>query len=152
MCLRNIRAAINIVDQNQRSTDIKDGFMMNATNEMNSVTPVRRSGLRKGILGITLVAFAALSTWVMLDNGYWGIWQAGFTSSGSLQILIDLAIGCFLICSWIIGDARARGVNPVPWVIATLTTGTIAPLLYLLVREYQIDRSNALKTSPVGTP
>lgn len=101
----------------------------------------KNSTLRKTLLWIVLVSFSVFSTWVMWDIGYLGIWQAGIVSNGSLQILLDLGIACLIICSWIIGDARARGVNPVPWVIATFSIGTIAPLAYLLVREYQLERA-----------
>jgi len=93
--------------------------------------------LRKLLLWFIFIDFAAFSAWVMWHEGYMGIWQAGFVSSASLQILLDLAICCFLICSWIKRDAEERGVNPYPWIIATLLTGSIAPLVYLIVREYQ---------------
>ncbi len=95
--------------------------------------------LRKTLLWIILTSFASYSTWVMWQVGYFGIWQAGFTDIAALQILLDLAIGCFLICCWIKGDAESRGMNPYPWMIATLATGTLAPLLYLLIREYRRD-------------
>lgn len=111
------------------------------TAALNSSSKAGSSAGRKYLLWVLLLGFTAFSTWVMWDVGYFGIWHAGFESSGSLQILIDLAIGCFLICSWIIGDARARGINPVPWIVATLAMGTIAPLAYLLIREYQLSRA-----------
>ncbi|MDX1452016.1 MAG: hypothetical protein R3183_05615 [Oleiphilaceae bacterium] len=82
-----------------------------------------------------LIPFSMYSTWVMWEIGYLGIWQAGFASIGSVQILWDLAIACVLICSWLKVDAMKRGMNPYPWWIATLTTGTLAPLIYLLVRR-----------------
>jgi len=93
--------------------------------------------LRKTILWVILISFAIYSTWVMWERGYLGIWEAGFINSASFQILLDLAIACFLICCWIHGDARARGISPYPWMIATFATGTLAPLVYLLIREYQ---------------
>lgn len=111
---------------------------MNTT--ANTQTNNQRSNLRKPFLWLTLSSFTIFSTWVMWEIGYLGVWQAGFVSSGSLQILLDLVIGCFLICSWMIRDAKARGLNPAPWIIGVLTTGTIAALVYLLVREYQLDR------------
>lgn len=92
--------------------------------------------LRKIVLWVLLMDFALFSTWVMWDVGYLGIWQAGFTSAASLQILLDLVIACLLIMVWMYGDARARGVNPWPWIVATLLAGSLAPLAYLLVRVY----------------
>lgn len=93
--------------------------------------------MRKGLLWIILVMFAGYSTWALVNVGYLGIWQAGFDNPGSLQILMDLAIACILVCSWIQGDAKSRGISPYPWWVATALTGSIALLVYFLVREYR---------------
>ena len=37
--------------------------------------------------------------------------------------------------AWLVGDARARGRSPWPWVLLTLFTGSIGPLLYLSLRR-----------------
>ena len=93
--------------------------------------------LRKALLWFIFIDFAIYSTWVLWQDGYMGIWQAGISSSASLQILLDLAICCFLIASWMLKDAKERGVNPYPWIAATFAAGSLAPLVYLLVREYK---------------
>lgn len=105
--------------------------------------------LRKILLWTLLIDFALFSAWVLWDVGYLGIWQAGFASPGSVQILLDLVIACLLIMSWMLADARARGVNPWPWMVATLALGSLAPLLYLLMREYARgrERSQTLATA-----
>ena len=103
----------------------------------------QRSQLRKNLLWITLLVFGTYSTWVLWQVGYVGIWEGGFAELGSTQILFDLAIACFIVCSWIIGDARSRGVSAAPWIIATMLTGSIALLVYLLVREYSLSGNNA---------
>lgn len=90
---------------------------------------------RQALLLLLLVPFATYSTWVMWEIGYFGIWAAGFETLGSAQILWDLAIACALVCTWIKHDAQARGRNPYPWMVATLATGSLAPLLYLLTRS-----------------
>ncbi len=103
--------------------------------------------LRKILLWILLIDFALFSAWAMWEVGYIGIWQAGLTSPGSMQILADLVIACLLIMSWIFADARARGLNPWPWMVATLFVGSLAPLTYLLVREYGRERRDILVTA-----
>ena len=108
---------------------------------MTNVTR-QQSKLRLIALSVMLIGFSAFSLWAMLDVGYFGIWAAGFESSGSLQILIDLVIGCAIIATWMISDARARGVNPAPWILAVMTTGTIAILVYLLVRELSFSKQD----------
>ena len=91
--------------------------------------------LKKTLLWLVLIDFAAFSTWVMWQIGYVGIWQAGFASVGSLQILFDLVISIGLICVWMIVDARQRGINPWPWVVAAVFLGSMSPLAYLIRRE-----------------
>lgn len=93
--------------------------------------------VRKILLWMLLIDFTLFTGWVLWEVGYLGIWQAGFDSPGGLQILIDLVIMCVLFLSWMIRDAKAKGVNPWPWCVATLFLGSIVPLTYLLVREYR---------------
>ena len=92
--------------------------------------------LRTFFLITVFALFTGYSTWLLLDVGYFAIWQAGLASTSALQILMDLVIACLIISSWMIGDARARGITVWPWLLAVLTTGSIAILLYLIVREY----------------
>lgn len=101
--------------------------------------------LKRFLLWFLFIDFVAFSSWVMWQVGYFGIWQAGFESPASIQILMDLVICCLIITSWIKKDAETRGMNPYPWIIGTVLTGSIAPLAYLLVREYKI--SNTTKAS-----
>jgi len=96
-----------------------------------------KSPLRLALLWTVFLGFALFSTWVLWQEGYWGIWQAGLVSAGSQQILIDLVIACLIISVWLRADAKAHGMNPVPWLLGVLTTGTIAILVYLLVREHR---------------
>jgi hypothetical protein len=96
--------------------------------------------VRKFLLWGMFIGFSLFSTWVLWEVGYFGIWQAGFTSAGGLQILLDLVICCFLIASWMKKDAESRGLNPYPWIIGTLFMGSISPLVYLLVREYSAKK------------
>lgn len=91
--------------------------------------------LRVLLLLLALVLFGGYSVWALLQVGYIGIWASGFASPGTLQILIDLVISCLVFSSWMIADAKSRGVNSAPWLIAILTTGSIAILVYLLFRE-----------------
>jgi len=103
--------------------------------------------VKRMCLWIIFISFSAFSSWVMWKVGYVGIWQAGTESSGSLQILLDLVICCLIICSWIIADARSRGVNPYPWLVAVLSTGSLAILVYLLAREHQKSSSPVLQAN-----
>lgn len=80
-----------------------------------------------------LVAFAAYTLYAMSEVGLSGIYLAGLANAGSLQVLLDLVIVCFLISCWMVIDARATGRNPWPFVAITLVAGSFGPLLYLLL-------------------
>ncbi len=95
----------------------------------------------KPLLWTILLVFSGLSFWAVKEVGYLGIWQAGLSSPGGIQILADLFVCCSLLSYWMVGDARRRGVNPWPWVLATLLGGSLALLVYLLLRtETNADR------------
>lgn len=93
--------------------------------------------LRKALLWLIFIDFAVFSGWVMWQVGYMGVWAAGFTDPGSMQLLFDLVICCLLISSWLKQDARQWEMNPYPWMVAIFITGSIAILVYLLIREYR---------------
>ncbi|MEX2482423.1 MAG: DUF2834 domain-containing protein [Gammaproteobacteria bacterium] len=92
------------------------------------------------LLGFVLFDFAVLSIYAMSQVGYLGIWQAGLASWGAVQLLVDLVILAGLAVLWMIGDARARGLNPWPYVLITFAAGSFGPLLYLLRREWRAGR------------
>lgn len=92
--------------------------------------------LRVVLLFLTLLIFGGYSVWVLIQEGYMGIWLSGFASPVALQILLDLVVSCLVFSSWMIADAKSRAMNPVPWLIAIAATGSIAILVYLLCREW----------------
>lgn len=92
------------------------------------------------LIGFVLFDFALLSIYAMYQVGYLGIWQAGLSNWGAVQLLVDLIILAGLAVLWMIGDARARGLNPWPYVLITFAAGSFGPLLYLLRREWRAGR------------
>lgn len=91
--------------------------------------------MERTILIIVLIAFGALTAAALLHHGYWGIFEPHFQTFAGAQVFADLviALGIFLVWMW--RDARATGRNPWPWLVFTLTTGSIGALLYLLGRN-----------------
>jgi len=82
-----------------------------------------------------LVLFVAFTGWVLLHGGGLAEVIAAFGANPWItQVSLDLCIALALVCVWMWRDARARGASPLPWIVATLFTGSIAPLTYLLVR------------------
>lgn len=86
------------------------------------------------ILLMTLVSFGILTGIALWFDGLTGIFASISSSWGSLQIFVDLVIALTLIMVWIYRDARTKGHNPWPWIVATLAVGAFSPLVYLLVR------------------
>ena len=87
----------------------------------------------KPVLIAIFLAFAAYTLYAMSQVGLSGIYFGGFANAGTLQVLLDLVIVCFLISCWMVMDARANGRNPWPYVLITLVAGSFGPLLYLLL-------------------
>ena len=89
------------------------------------------------LLLIVLIAFGALTGYALYGVGVLGILRAASADSGAIQIFVDLVIVCALACVWMFFDGRKRGLNPWPYVVITLFTGSFGPLLYLLRREWR---------------
>lgn len=92
---------------------------------------------KTAILVVILLDFAALTGWAIYEVGYIGLFAAGLAGPGALQVLTDLVIMGGLLCIWMVGDARARDINPWPFIVITVFAGSFGPLLYLLVRSRQ---------------
>jgi hypothetical protein len=89
----------------------------------------------KLVLGLVTLLFGGFSLWVLLQLGYFGIWQGGFANLGSTQITVDLVVACSLLVLFIARDCRARGQPWWPWAALTLVVGSFGPLAYLLWRK-----------------
>ncbi|MBV1934249.1 MAG: DUF2834 domain-containing protein [Parvibaculaceae bacterium] len=89
---------------------------------------------------LILIPFTVLSAYALWDVGYIGIWDYQRHSSAGLQVIVDLVIAIALILVWLVPDARKAGKNPWPWVLLTLVTGSIGPLLYLVFRKGSAEK------------
>ncbi len=63
------------------------------------------------------------------------------SSLWTTQYFVDLVMALCLVMLWMWQDCKRRGKNPLPWIGATLITGSFAPMIYLLVRLRQGDSS-----------
>ena len=92
------------------------------------------------ILAVILADFVALSLWAVSKVGYIGLFQFQLTSPAGIQVIVDLVLALSLVMLWMVRDARERGAAVLPFVVLTLTLGSIGPLSYLLVRELSTAR------------
>jgi hypothetical protein len=88
-----------------------------------------------------LALFGALSVLALRDVGYFGLFAPHFQSWGGGQVFADLVILAVLGCLWMIADGRARGINPWPFVVATVLAGSFGVLFYLVLRELRAGDS-----------
>lgn len=96
-------------------------------------------------LTIVLIAFSIFSGYVVSHYGYIGLFEQGLANAATIQILLDLTISLSLILLWLWQDARRQGISPLPYVILTLTLGSIGPLFYLVRR---FGKTSQLFTKP----
>lgn len=88
--------------------------------------------LPKALVLAILLPFGLYSTYAVYEIGYIGIFESHFHIAG-FQVLADLVIACTLALVWMWRDAAATGRTFWPYIIATLTLGSIGPLMYLLL-------------------
>lgn len=96
-------------------------------------------------LEIILIAFAIFSGYVVYQYGYIGLFEQGLANAATIQIFLDLTIALGLVLVWMWQDARKQGIAPLPYVILTLTLGSVGPLFYLVRR---FDKTPHLFTQP----
>jgi hypothetical protein len=99
-------------------------------------------------LFVVIALFGALSTVAILEVGYFGLIEPHLKSWGASQILVDLVIMGLLACIWMVADARERGLNPWPYVVLTLVGGSFGPLIYLVVRELNLNNARTSRLQP----
>ena len=87
------------------------------------------------VLEVVFAAFAALNVYVVYQYGYVGFFQLALANAATVAVFVDLSIALSLVLLWMWQDAAERGIGVVPYVLLTLTLGSIGPLLYLIRRE-----------------
>lgn len=85
------------------------------------------------VLILALAAFGAFTMYAMWEVGYLGIWQAGMSSVGAWQVLLDLVVMSLIALGFIWRDAQRTGRTVWPYAVLTLAAGSFGPLLYLLL-------------------
>lgn len=89
---------------------------------------------KKILLLLVLADFVAVSVWGISQVGFVGLFTGAVASPAGIVGSVDLVIALGLISVWVVLDARARGVSPLPYLVLTLLGGSIGPLTYLLLR------------------
>lgn len=87
-------------------------------------------------LSIVLFDFVALTAYALYQYGYVGFFAVAISNAVGIQLLADLVIALSFFISWMLPDARERGISPVPYLVLVLTLGSIGALAYLIRRTW----------------
>ena len=98
-------------------------------------------------LGVILIDFIALNAWIIYQYGYVGFFAAMFANIATVAVFVDLTIALSLITYWMWQDARKQGRAFLPYLLLTLTFGSVGPLLYL-IRRAGSEASHPLPFAP----
>jgi len=74
---------------------------------------------------VALCAFSAFSLWVVATEGYFGFLTLARDEPWGLQVLLDVAIACFLYAIWMVRDARERKLPVAPYLVMMLFGGSL---------------------------
>lgn len=96
------------------------------------------------------VPFTLFSTMVIARHGYFGFITLALREPWAMQMLLDLAIAVFMVGTWLRRDARSRGINAVPYLVALPFLGSVAALAYLVHRGYAATETEA--AAEAGAP
>ena len=92
--------------------------------------------MMKPIVAAVLLFFVGINLYALTMTGWDGFLTFIDGANGwTVLAVTDLCISLGLVSAWMIKDAKARGRSAMPYVLLTLTTGSIGPLVYLLNRD-----------------
>ena len=94
-----------------------------------------------------LFDFTALTLYTLVEVSFAEMSALILSSPATITLAVDLVIALGLAAVWISVDARARGVSSAPYILLTLTLGSIGPLVYLFRRELASSRHPAVATA-----
>lgn len=83
-----------------------------------------------------LIGFGALNVYALAAAGIGALGPAVLgVNAWSAVLVTDLSIALAMACTWMYRDAKRRGKSPLPYIALTIATGSIGPLLYVLMRD-----------------
>jgi hypothetical protein len=103
------------------------GYKIESTKEL----PMK---LRTFSLFTVFAAFTIYTAMVVMNHGYTGFIELALAGGWGAQMFIDLVIALLLFMTWMLPDARERGIPSAPYAILILGAGSIGALAYLIHR------------------
>ncbi|HSO47544.1 MAG TPA: hypothetical protein VLQ68_06390 [Rhizobiaceae bacterium] len=78
-------------------------------------------------------AFLAFSVYCVAVDGPTGFWPVHSQSAWGNQVWFDLLLAAGVSLAFLVPEARKHGMNPLPWVVLVILTGSIG-LLAMVAR------------------
>lgn len=103
--------------------------------------------MRLLILIAIFLAFSAWSLTIAIGHGALGFLEVAGREPWAGQMLVDLGISLFVAWSWLRHDAKAKGIPAWPYIVGTITLGSIGLLAYLIHREWVSRTARLAATS-----
>src|SRR6185295_13688302 len=97
-------------------------------------------------LSVLLADFVGLTAYAVYQCGYVGFFQLMTANAATITAFVDLCIALSLVMAWMVRDAREHGRSAFPYVLLTLTLGSVGPLLYL-IRRASSEQPQAVRTA-----
>jgi len=97
--------------------------------------------MRLIVLVVVFIAFTVWSTTIAVSHGLFGAFTLAANEPWAAQLFLDLILSCFVLWSFMRHDARERGIPALPYIVGTLTLGSIGVLAYLIHRELVMGRA-----------
>jgi hypothetical protein len=92
--------------------------------------------MKKVLPLLVLVPFTLWSSMIVFEHGYLGFLTVAMREPWAMQVLVDLAISCVLLGSFIVRDARKHGISPLPYLVVMFFLGSIGSLAYFVRRSF----------------
>ena len=102
---------------------------------------------RRLIAIVLLIPFSLLTIYAESAVGYIGIFDYHRHSPAGWQVFADLVIALIIVLNWLVPEARRTGRPVWPYLLLTLTLGSIGPLIYLALTP---QRSRAPEVTAAG--
>ncbi len=88
------------------------------------------------VLAFIFLDFVALTVWAAIGGGPLGAVLTWLLANPwGIQGSFDLIISITIASTWVWRDAKARGINPVPYLMVVPALGSIGLLAYLVRRS-----------------
>ena len=83
---------------------------------------------------VVLVLFGGFTGVLLVEDGFPALIALVLRERLALQMLLDITIAIVLFLTWMIPDAKKRGIPAWPYVVTCLFLGSIGALAYLVHR------------------